>query len=40
MVELIIAMPTLYHFGDWEYDPSGTGIDTKSLVGGASSPCT
>ena len=33
MVEFIIAsaiaMP--YHFGDWEYDPSGTGIDAKRL---------
>ena len=31
MVELhdLLAMP--YHFGDWEYDPSGTGIDAKRL---------
>ena len=28
MVELIIAP---YHFGDWEYDPSGIGIDAKRL---------
>ena len=37
---MIIASP--YHFGDWEYDHSGTGIDAKDsdLVGGASSPCT
>ena len=27
---LQLAMP--YHFGEWEYDPSGTGIDTKRLT--------
>ena len=25
----LLSVP--YHFGDWEYDPSGTGIDTKRL---------
>ena len=39
MVELIIAldvnrvMPTLvYHFGDWEYGPSGAGIDATERL--------
>ena len=29
MVELHDPMP--FHFGDWEYDHSGTGIDAKGL---------